>query len=360
MHKILIGVCDIGNGHMNRQKSVISALLKYTPDIVIAVTEKSRPFFSEHFPTLKTVITRIPWVVCGQDGVDYAASLSAYEASPYDFYKNFLQFSIEVEKIFGGKPDFVLTDYEPTVAQYAYSAGLPLICLEQQSKFLYLPETPISGYSRNEEAARLNFFFPRVDMRIVSSFFELPDAPDDAVFLPPIIGKLLPKPTIRNRGVVYFSPYSSDTHTYEKVLNSIQALEDFSFTVYTKEKFPDYESSRNIVFRPICSDFIHDLAEAEFVISSSGHQLISEALALEVPLLLFPLNTYEQHYNCLMVKQNGLGSQYLEFTSKEFLDFYARVSEFRANIRHYKDAVWSAPWDELLLSALNDRFGDFV
>lgn len=43
-----------------------------------------------------------------------------------------------------------MTDYEPNVAQYAYAVNRPLICLEQQSKFLYLSEEKIEHYSITE------------------------------------------------------------------------------------------------------------------------------------------------------------------------------------------------------------------
>ena len=34
MKKVLIGICGIGNGHINRQKLIIDELLKYDVEIV--------------------------------------------------------------------------------------------------------------------------------------------------------------------------------------------------------------------------------------------------------------------------------------------------------------------------------------
>lgn len=45
--------------------------------------------------------------------------------------------------------------------------------MEQQSKFLYLENIEINDFSINEEINRINYFFPKYDMKIISSFFQL-------------------------------------------------------------------------------------------------------------------------------------------------------------------------------------------
>lgn len=57
-----------------------------------------------------------------------------------------MEFSINLQNM-GKNPDIVITDYEPNVAQYSYAANIPLICMEQQSKFLYLEDDQIKKFS---------------------------------------------------------------------------------------------------------------------------------------------------------------------------------------------------------------------
>ncbi len=51
--KILLGVCDIGNGHTNRQKCIIKELLKCNVELVLALTENSTKNFDSEFPEIK-------------------------------------------------------------------------------------------------------------------------------------------------------------------------------------------------------------------------------------------------------------------------------------------------------------------
>lgn len=354
MSKILIGTCDIGNGHINRQKSVIRELMKYNTEIVLAVTEKSRPIFLQEFPTLQMVITKIPWIVCNESGVDYRSTLSIYQKDKFDFYENFLLFSQEVTELFSGKPNLVISDYEPTVAWYAYSVNCPLVCVEQQSKYIYLPEIPIPGYSKQEEVSRLNCFFPKVDLRIISSFFKLSLSPDNVVVIPPIVETKprSPIPISSKKGIIYFSPYSQNSSKYNAILDMIQPLENFSFTVYSNIDFSSRSDAKNIVFHKIGPEFKQDIIDAEFIITSAGHQLISEALELEIPVFLFPLSTYEQHYNCLMVENNNLGMQCRTFSTTEFEIFYSRIPKFRADIQQYKRLNWNESWRNKLIQAI--------
>ena len=44
MKKVLIGICDIGNGHVNRQIMVIKELLKKDFKVVVAISNKKRKY----------------------------------------------------------------------------------------------------------------------------------------------------------------------------------------------------------------------------------------------------------------------------------------------------------------------------
>ncbi|MGN1001047.1 MAG: glycosyltransferase family protein [Bacilli bacterium] len=231
--KILIGICGIGNGHLSRQTNVIKLLKQNNNEIVIATTNNNMGYFEENVPDLKVLEINIPWIACNEKGIDFETSINKYNEANIDQFYNFLNFAINVEKSFSGVPALVITDYEPNVAQYSYAVDIPLICMEQQSKFLYLDEIEISNYSILEEKKRINYFFP-IDIKAKK-----------VKIVPPII------------------------------------------------------SLENIEFKNYSTEFKNDLENSFCLISTAGHQLLSGAISIGIPVYLIPLSTYEQN---LMLK----------------------------------------------------------
>lgn len=62
--KILIGICGIGNGHLNRQTNVINLLMNNNHEIAVATTKNNINYFKEKFPKFKILEISIPWVAC--------------------------------------------------------------------------------------------------------------------------------------------------------------------------------------------------------------------------------------------------------------------------------------------------------
>lgn len=102
-----------------------------------------------------------------------------------------MELSINIEEEFNGIPDLVIADYEPNVIQYAYVRNLHVICIEQQSKFIYISDDIILGFSSIEEKSRLNYFEPRFDKKIISSFFDININDQKVEVVPPIIGEVI-------------------------------------------------------------------------------------------------------------------------------------------------------------------------
>lgn len=350
MKKVLIGICDIGNGHVNRQIMVIKELLKKNFKVVVAISNKKKEVLNKIFPEIEIVEINIPWITCNKYGIDFNDCLEKYQKNGNDYFLDFLTFCNKVNKIFDGKPDFVISDYEPNVAQYSYANNVPLICMEQQSKFLYLKEMKINNFSINEEFYRLNYFFPKTDFKIISSFFDIDIKRKNVYVVPPIIDKLEKKKIENNKVVVYFSPYCDDIEKFKKILDLIKQIKELNFIVYTniKEKFNNYNKEKNITFKNFSSEFKSDFGSSLFVISSSGHQLISEAIYLDIPLYLFPLDTYEQNYNCLMVEKFNLGKKIEKFDLNEFYNFYNYIDLYVKNIKKYKTKKWKNSWEDVL------------
>lgn len=347
MKKILVGICGIGNGHINRQICVIEQLLKYDVMVVVATTEDKKKIINRKFSQIPVILVTIPWITCDDNGLDYKDCLIKYRNNNIDQYEKFFEFCLSIERIFKSKPDLIISDYEPNVAQYAYASMVPLLCMEQQSKFIYLDEINIKGASIKEEVYRLNYFFPKYDKRIISSFFPIFVNNEKVTIVSPIIPKINSNFKDSKKVVVYFSPYS-DSEKYERILNVIKDIKNYTFNVYTINNYKKFEKYENINIHSFSDKFQDDLSSCSFLLSTGGHQLLSEALSLDIPIYVFPLETYEQKYNALMVEKYNLGFVAKDFSCDEINNFLSRYDEFHNNIICFKNKYYNQNWEDEL------------
>lgn len=354
MKKILIGICGIGNGHINRQSCIIEQLLKRNYKVMVVTTANKISTLKKRFPNLKISNIFIPWITCDEKGINYLECLEKYQEEKVDLFSSFLNFCIEVENYFDGKPDLVITDYEPNVAQYAYSSNVPLITMEQQSKYLYLKELNIKDFSIKEEQIRLNCFFPKYSKRIISSFFPMNIYDKDIVTVSPIISKIEKRKTDNKFILIYFSPYS-DSANYDKIITIVSKIKNINFNVYTSyysEYIKKYKFN-NIVFSEFNDKFKEDLSRCSAIITTGGHQLISEAISLDVPLYVVPLNTYEQHYNALMVKKYKLGV-FDKISYNNISNFIDNRGKIRESIKKFKNDYYKDTWQKQFMLVLDE------
>lgn len=357
--KILLGVCDIGNGHTNRQKCIIKELLKCNVELVLALTENSTKNFDSEFPEIKKLLIHIPWVTCNNAGVDFQDTLEKYRGRKKDQFESFLEFAVQARHCFDGEPpDLIMTDYEPNVAQFAYAMNIPLICMDQHSKFLFLNSEEINGFTVNEGAARLRYFFPKTNHRFISTFnpIDIGDQ-EDVTVLPPIIRKLTKSEIDHSKIVIYFSPYTNDMNQFERVLQMLTDRSDYHFVIYSDLEFRGYEKYPQFVFKKIGGEFTEDISNCSCIISSAGHQLISEAISLDTPVLIYSFSTYDQNYCAKMVEEYKLGKVIKRFEKKEFDDFLRDVPLYRRNMAEFRKEYWTASWEEIMLNVLHEKYG---
>ncbi len=350
--KILVGICGIGNGHVSRQTNVIDLLISKGNKIIIATTKNNIKYFKNKFSKIKVIEICIPWISCSKNGINFKDSIKKYESRGIDQYKSFLNFSINVEKNFKDKPDIVITDYEPNVAKYSYAENIPLICMEQQSKFLYLKDINIKKFSILEEQKRINFFFPKFDYKIISSFFPIKIKNEKVRIVTPIISKININPHKKNNILVYFSPYDNSIN-YIKVLKALNNIENFSIIVYTKEIFIQ-KNFNNIIFKKYSNKFKYDLENAYCLISTAGHQLISESISINIPMYVIPLNTYEQNYNAKMIEKYHIGEIAKNINKKEIQKFIKKVPFYISEIKKFRKKYYKNDWQKELLKIINN------
>jgi len=349
--KILIGICGIGNGHLSRQTNVINLLMNNHHEIVIATTKNNINYFENKFPNFKVLEISIPWIACNSKGIDFETSMKKYQEGEIDQFSEFLNFSMGVEKTFSGVPDLVITDYEPNVAQYSYAVDIPLICMEQQSKFLYLDEIKIRNYSILEEKKRINYFFPKYAYKVISSFFPIIIKDKNIKVVTPIISPLKEIKPKKNHILVYFSPYEN-SDKYIKIVRALENISNYNIIVYTKEKFNI--DSNNITFKSYSSEFKNDLENAYCLISTAGHQLLSESISIEIPVYVIPLSTYEQNYNAKMIEKYDLGKIADNINNKEINQFIKEAPYYKKKIIKFKNKYYKNNWGKTLLRIIDN------
>lgn len=354
MKRILLGICGAGYGHINRQRLIIERLINYNVILVLAVPNFRKTYFEKLFPDVKVVSYFSPWVVFNESGVDFEKTKKQYSNDKVDYYYEFLEFSERVEEAFDyRKPDYVMTDYERNVAQYSYAVNKPLISLDQHSKFLALPTKNINNVSIERDTNMLNYFFPKVDKRFVSSFFPIKDSEEYNIeAIPPIVRDIRRSNIDKKKIVIYFSTYSSNEKMHIDILDLVKNLDDFQFKIYTECDFSEYSQFKHLQFYEISDEFHKDLADCCLIISSAGHQLISEAINAEIPLYLFSLDTFDQNYCCHIVEKYSLGRGFSSYDREEFYDVIKNLSVYSNAMIAYKKEHWTSKWDEVLFKKL--------
>lgn len=335
--RVLVGACGMGNGHASRQLNLVARLQERGHQVAIVTFGDGIAALDEAFPSHVPIAvpTHFPggWVAMTPTGVDVARS--AENGRNLDPRGDAWSFALceQVIAQLDGTPDVVLTDYEPASAQIAYMLGSRLITTEQQSKFLMFRTPDAGGYTRWHEAAKLRYFFPAADERIASSFFPLEWERDERYHgevIEPILRPdvLAMSPQVDAASVVvYLSPYAAMRQDPAEFMRALAEFRDVTFTVFTKTPLGD--TPQNVVVslfdRP---KFTEALASSSAVISTAGHQLLSECLYLRKPVLALPFDVYEQQFNAMMLEHCGIGMRADALTPEVLRPFLSRRTEF--------------------------------
>ncbi len=369
MKKILFGITGIGFGHTYRQMPLVEHFLEKGDKVAIFAYDESLVIFQKQFAdvkNIKVVEVAVPFFAGGPTGLDFrTASTMAYNTK--DFYVTNFKAWAEAKE-FVGKPDLVISDYDPVSAQYAYSQNSPLVTYDQQSKYLVgdFPEN-ISGTGFADEVERLHMFFPKVSARIASSFFnfEKINNGDEVSIFPPTINKTLLNSTMganktkENKVLVHISKAKSFNQPLSEIFDVFNSAADFKFYVFTEpSQVKEYSNKfKNINFFEHDTDTFHKLLpECSAVVSSAGHSLISEALYLNTPLMLVPISTYEQYMNAKKVEEGGFGVSVEKITSENLKSFLRNLGKYVLNIQNDTKIILKGVGQEKIIEFLNRKF----
>lgn len=368
--KILYGVCGIGMGHTYRQLPLLDVLAAEA-EIVLFVYGESLAFYEKHFaghPNVTIIAVSVPFYVGTAEGLDFAETarrIASDKARGVDHEAINLAALENAQRILG-KPDLVISDYEPVSAQYAYAHGAPLVTIDQQSKYLAGDYTEVlGGTTCLDEVARLRLFFPRAAARIACSFFRVEtseQAAEKVTILPPIIKpaivelkKRRAKTAKTNSVLVYISSQREFVQPLEEVLDVLAQAPDYRFTVFVKELPEELALSAplNVKLRRHGDPrFLDHLAEAKALISTGGHSLVSEVMYLGIPAYLIPLSVYEQQVNSHVVGRNGFGICAENVNLTDLRGFLANLDSYAQNIRQDRKVLVRGSGERKILSKI--------
>lgn len=222
------------------------------------------------------------------------------------------------------KPDLAVTDYEFYLPRAARMLALPCMSFGHQHVLTRCADVlpPGQPVNRLVTTAAIHLLFSVPERYLVTSFFPAsPKGPDTQV-LPPVL----------RPDVSALAP-----QTGEHVLAYLRAgmpealLEALAATgravrVYGQGQRPAWG---RVSFLPADRErFLEDLADAAYVVSSGGHNLMSEALSLGKPVLAAPVGMfYEQHVNAWHLRRLGCGDflEPADGAAKGVADFEARL-----------------------------------
>lgn len=337
MKKVLYGICGIGNGHFFRQTPVIDFLLSQQTQILFFAYGESIRLLNRYQsnPLVKIVEVSVPYFIGNPDGVDFVRTEQINQS--FDYSINLKAFSEAQSWL--GKPDVVLTDYEPVSAQYGYAYGTPVVTIDQQSKFFSRSTPPsINGFTCEDEIMRLRMFFP-VARRLACSFFRVSER-NDVIIVPPLYRKSildtkLKRQPIENQFIVYLSSQAGFKQNLAEVVSILeQADPKQHFHIFTKDVLTHDLPSHISVYPHGSPEFEKLLATCSGVISTAGHNLLGECMYLNIPVYAMPMDLYEQQLNAKMIGDFCYGMNYPLLTSDKLNEFISKQNFYLENIRH--------------------------
>lgn len=380
MKKILYGICGIGNGHLYRQLPILKYFLSKKYQVLVFAYGNSFNYIKNYIADnknslnnlLEVVQVNVPYYIGNETGVDFVKSAMINQNN--DPLLNLQAFAFAQQWL--GRPDLVISDYEPFCAQYGYSYNTKVVTIDQQSKYLldYLPQ-PLEDTYYNDETMRLRMFFPVAEKRLIASFFKIEKYQNnDYVYIvPPLIRKEVLKikniPDYAKKDyIVYLTSQEGYIQSLDSVLNSLLATLSKNanigcFHVFLKDT--QYNSAKKIleklsyhnnslkIYKHGNKEFEKLLKHCLGIITTAGHTLVSEAMHLGIPIYALPLKLYEQQLTAKIIHDNQFGIKFNEINTENLKVFTDNIDQYRLNINNDIKVLFKHDGLNFLLDELN-------
>ena len=304
MKTLVISCTGEGMGHAARVAAVGSELRRDYRLLLLA-PEKLHRFLQLHVPDAELYSLDYFAFVKKNERVEYVRTFTQNAYRLLTMHVTVRKIARFLQEI---KPDACISDYDPFTPHAARRLRIPVMQMTHPAVVLRDPSLRPQAVT----AKLLSWFLMgSYEERMLCSFYN-----GD---VGPIVRRALTElPTAREEYyVVYLKP------SYRRVVT--RRLAELGIT--NVAIFPDPKK-----------DFLSALASCKGVISSAGHQFMSEAIVLGKPAFVIPQRgQYEQELNARMLEQSGRGAWgtlgNLEITLPRFLeeiDHYPKLPNQRA------------------------------
>ena len=234
-------------------------------------------------------------------------------------------------------PDLVISDSETWTHRYARSAGIPRIGFDHVGimafcKCDYAPEDWLRG---PRDALGYRTFMGKPERVLVSSFYPAEPRMAGVKLVGPILrDSVLAAHSIR--GDYLLAYFNKGEHQFSSALETVLRSCGERIIIYGT---PRRGISGKLDFRaPANEAFVQDLAGCKGLISTSGNQLLSEAIALGKPVLTMPEDVVEQRLNARAVVNMGVGvqAQLSRLNLTVLGEFLSRLDEYAGNTHQHR------------------------
>jgi uncharacterized protein (TIGR00661 family) len=332
-------------GHTYRQLPVIEHFARSSRMVILAYGQSFK-FYSQLYAGSDNVVVQpvsVPFYAGNAQGLDFKATARQNALQGTDHVTVNCVALARAQALIG-RPDLVLTDYEPVSAQFAYAVDAPLVTIDQQSKYLVgdFPKQ-LGGEFYRDEVARLRMFFPSATARYACSFFAV--TPKETRETVEIVAPVLSSSVLQMKRnvatasrslVVYISSQRQFVQPLTELAEVLASRQDCRFHLFVESgetsALAGCQSGNVEVYPHGDPRFASRLAECSGIITTGGHTLLSEAMHLGIPCYVIPLAVYEQQMNACVIDQHGFG------LNRPNLDADS-LSEFVQDLPRYSRAI---------------------
>lgn len=331
--RIFLSTAGEGRGHATRTRA-LAEQLRGRHDLSIFAPAHAYELLAPIYAGTDVRVERIPGISSGYRGRRFSIGGTIGNVARYLLGARSLLGHLQRE-IRAGRPDLVVTDFEPALPRAAARCGVPYMSVDHQHFALVSDLSSLPRELRRklwiiESVARA--VCPDPVHRVVSSFYfpplkpEYRDVTQVGVLLRPEV-----KEAARSDGshlVAYLRRFAPP-----RLVDALGRL-GREVRVYG---LGAQRSRGDVRFRPLDPrTFVEDLASSHALVCTAGNQIVGEALYLGKSVLAMPeAENFEQYINAHFLEQAGVGEWVpLEDCSEEHLRaFCGRAQAYRARIQ---------------------------
>jgi uncharacterized protein (TIGR00661 family) len=343
--RILYGVHGYGRGHAARALAMLPRLMD-AYDVCVLAGDDAYDQLSAEYDVMRIPALRYYQGRKGRRSA-YQTIKRSIPASLDLLWQGPISYMVE-DAMRQFQPDVVISDSEGWTHRAARRLGIPRISFDHFGILVYcrLPMGPWDRFVCRCESICYKALVKKPDRIVTAAFFPGEPVRPGVRVVGPILRELVrqTQPSDGEHLLVYFT--NAREHYTPAVEEALRGL-DIPVKVYHPHKRGELD---NIAYHPLGNEpFVRDLASCRAVLSTSGNQLISEAIYFGKPILTCPEEALEQRLNARFVSDwtIGMGVSQSQLTTEMLQRFLARTDEFKANIpAHQRDGIDEA-WDAL-------------